>query len=295
MTIFLGPRPLSKEPSLQGVIFANFSCGITVKSIQKHFGYTHDAKWLTEFISSFERFGMTDEALVGELNAPQTDPTGSQAETYSPDTVYRTAAFISRANDQGLLSVLELKYYKAASRILAFANADALKNDLEDSCGLLRYKTREVERFSAYFSKVATDEACLWIRNIPTHFWAEILRIGKWEWSDLSQNPHYVAPLFYELFFNRISGELHDKLRQQPPKRRYGKLQKIGDKDLESQLTIWLALLRAASNPEKLNLLLNEIVPSRGIAPPKFTPLKHPNQGNFAKSLKSLLEKKRRV
>lgn len=71
-TVFLGPTPLSKEPALKGVVFANLSCGITVQSVQKHFHHAHDAKGLAEFMSSFERFGMLDEALIEEIASPQT-------------------------------------------------------------------------------------------------------------------------------------------------------------------------------------------------------------------------------
>ncbi len=293
-TLFLGPRPLSKEPTLQGVVFSDLSCGITLKSIYKLFGSTHDPKWLAEFIMSFERFGLSDVALTEQLATPVTTTRGLRIETYGTDTVYRVAEFISKANELGLLSVIELKHYKTALRILAFDDVHALKDEVEDSCGLYQYKIRQIERFSAYFSQVIQDDVCKWILNFPIAFWAEILRIGAWQWSDLAQKPNSIAPLFFELYFNRTSDKLQTELRHQPPKRRYGKHPKMGNKNLESQLTVWMALMRAAPNREKLMILLDEVVPSRGVEVPKFGAISPPDPGSFGKSVKLLIEQKRR-
>jgi len=293
-TVFLGPSPLSKEPALQGVVFNDLSCGITARSLFKFFGTAHDPKWLPEFIGSFERFGLSDEALEVQLASREIAGSGPRTETFSPETVFRIAAFIAQANDLGLLSVIELKHYKTALRILAFTDARGLTDDLEDSCGLNRYKMRQIERFSNYFSQKAQDDACRWIIQLPIAFWTEVLRIGGWTWPDFSQKPHSIAPFVFELFFNRASDTLLLELRQQQPKRRYGKHPKIGNKNLESQLAIWMALMRAAPNREKLMLLLDEVIPSRGVEVLKFGAVKLPDPGSFGKSLKILLEQKQR-
>lgn len=297
-TIFLPPQPLLQEPLLQGVIFNDFSQGITVKSIQKIFSYTHDTKWLSEFIDSFSRYGVTDEKLLTAIQFPATavwaKPGGGRMsiETYNAETVLQIALFIARLNDLGLLSVIELKHYKTASKIIALASQNTLEREIEAACGLDRFKARQLERFTDYFTHAVQDQSCLWIIKFPEGFWIELQRLYQFTWWDLSENPSKIAPMVFDLFFNRADEKWRESLRATLPKRRYGTKQKIGNQNVETLLTLWLALLKAASDREKFIALLDEISPSAGVPIPKFERRKTTNPGSFGKSLKPLLTEK---
>jgi hypothetical protein len=226
--------------------------------------------WLYDFMSHINRFSPLPVPFLDALAADQlfeaVDINGASVlkKSISPALLIQCCKFIVQANHAGHLYLSEVKFAKAAEKILE--QEAEMDKRIDFASGYERYKANHLEALVKYMRRHATEGALHWVKSIPEPFLIKFLEFYDLDWASLNKIPKDAAAPLMDLVFCRIPSNLLEELRTSKPKMKYKKTyeleQYLVHPKLNEHLLVVAALMKASGgNKAIFSQLLDKTLP----------------------------------
>ncbi|MBD3582135.1 P63C domain-containing protein [Flavobacterium selenitireducens] len=218
---------LIADAALQPYILSDGRFVLTKKSINRYFGQVSKANWLNEFMQSFSRYGIGATGLLEKLSRPihfesaDHEAVPSIIEAYDVNTVLEACEFLIFAKNEGFLSVIELKFAKAAQILIQEDKNNSLFLRIAETTGLTFTKDKAQQRIVLSFADHNREKAYKWIAAFPDDFWNLVMSHLQTDWKSMREDPLPAAHFVRDWVFSRLPSSLFDEMRSKAPKRSY--------------------------------------------------------------------------
>lgn len=215
------------DAELQPYLLSGGISIVTKKSINRYFGQASKTDWLNEFMHSFSRYGIGATGLLEKLTQPiqfellRPDGIPTIEEGYDVPTILAACEFLIFAKTEGFLSVIELKFAKAAQTMLDEHLKNPLTSRILETTGFNFTKEKAQQKIMESFVDYYRDGVYKWIVAFTDEFWTMLMSDLQTDWKSIVENPFPAATFSKDWIFSRISAELLDNLRSNAPKRSY--------------------------------------------------------------------------
>lgn len=200
------------------------------RNFQKVLGYDgRSSRWLYDFLIHLSRHTPISVDVLDVIQENRhfsvTNPQGdlSLKAALDPQLAFKVCTIISKANQDGLLYLSELKYAKAADAILEALPKDQIEAAITFATGFDRYKINVRERMVKILSSYQPDDAYRWIMSIPDDFVEAVLEFYNTSWEEASENISEISQFIADYVFSRLEEKTITELRIAKPKMSYKK------------------------------------------------------------------------
>lgn len=255
-------------------IIEHKQCVLHKRDVIRALGYEGKSEnWLADILHTINKFSpLPNEILTNWENPLKILIENSSLRTQVLEGIFthlflEVCQVLTLAEKEGYLNVNQLKYAKAAARILSYCKDQDIDELIFEVTGYNLYKYHTKEHLLQFLNSPVKDDSLLWIRTFPDSIFEVFLEIHQLDWKNLYENPQVFGNIILEVVFNRISTDLLTKLRIQKPKRDYRRNNKQCQDQLP-ELKIYLSevcslLETAGRNWNIFLLLLNRRHPKR--------------------------------
>jgi hypothetical protein len=244
------------------------------QSVQKSLGYDGKSEnWLFEFLMHINRSMPVEPALLESVSKD------IHIHRWNNDDAIHDLAIdanifvgacktIIDAKKEGYLFLSELKFAKAAERIIDDIGNSDIEKMVDFATGYDLFKHNHKEALIRFMSNIEEQKFPQWIKTFPDPFFETIFSFQNWSWENLNRNPEKIAEYFNEIIFSRLDDIHIEELNNTKPKMKYRKgntfEQYLEHPKLSAYILSVLALINASGrNKTIFEQLLNKSFPKQ--------------------------------
>jgi len=230
---------------------------LSKKGITKALGYDGKSNsWIIDLLESIGKFRSLPEILSERTFIVLFEIRSTTAlkihEGIGPEAFIEICKLLVDAKNEGYLNISQLKFAKAAEKVLGAVNDKTISLSIEEATGFLFHKTQCKTMLQHFFDNSFDDASLAWVKTFPDSFYKMILEAHQRNWQILKEEPHAIGKIIFDIVYSRMPQELIVKLRNTPPKRTYKRknyvAQELVDPDLREYLNLIASLLETSGN-----------------------------------------------
>ena len=230
-----------------------------INGVQNLFGYEGRSEiWLLKILQNIAKLTIIPKELLTAFE----DPFGIEISAYDGNLTHtkgidsivfiKTCETFIDAKNNGLLGANVIKISKIAEQILNNADYQSINEMIATATGYNTFKDVVKLQLQKYMQTQLKDNAALWLKTIPDHFYNVLFAIHNEDWSKTKAQPHIIGKLLYDIIFSRISAPLLQDLNTNKPKRNYKRknnlIQNNEHPELKKHIEDILSLLKTSGN-----------------------------------------------